>query len=127
MNTIHASPIRAPARRRPSRGEKKSHFYFIYFFSQAHHGQLNPWIINSLTFQRKLQMDQPLVKFEMPGTHNSAISQAYGFGIEEDGVEALLGIDLYKWVASWGTRGVWIACLPINYTACSHPTCALLL
>lgn len=57
---------------------------------------VDPWIIGSLNYQRKLQLDQPFMKFELPGTHNSAISQAYGFGIEEDGIEALLGINLYK-------------------------------
>ena len=54
-----------------------------------------------MKFQRKLQLDQPFMKFEAPGTHNSAISQAYGFGIEQDGIEALLSIDMYKYVNVW--------------------------
>lgn len=58
--------------------------------------EVNQWAVDSLKFQRKLQLDQPFMKFEAPGTHNSAISQAYGFGIEEDAIEAILGINLYK-------------------------------
>eukprot|EP01116_Phalansterium_solitarium_P013328 TRINITY_DN306_c0_g1_i2.p1 TRINITY_DN306_c0_g1~~TRINITY_DN306_c0_g1_i2.p1 ORF type:complete len:446 (+),score=145.15 TRINITY_DN306_c0_g1_i2:527-1864(+) len=57
---------------------------------------VDDWAAGALAYQRQLQLDQLFVKFEMPGTHNSAISLAYGFGIEEDGIEALLGTNLYN-------------------------------
>ena len=49
-----------------------------------------------LKLQRNLQRKEPLVRNTMIGTHNSAISQAYGFGIEMDGFETLLNTTLYS-------------------------------
>ena len=47
----------------------------------------------ALAYQRKLQMPQVLAKALLPGSHNSAISEAYGFGIEKYAVAALLDED----------------------------------
>mmetsp|Transcript_5083 Transcript_5083/g.15485 ORF Transcript_5083/g.15485 Transcript_5083/m.15485 type:complete len:462 (+) Transcript_5083:1-1386(+) len=57
--------------------------------------QLDPWADSALAFQRALQLHEPLYKTTLIGTHNSAISQAYGFGIEQDYLEGLLGHPLY--------------------------------
>lgn len=51
---------------------------------------LDPWMDKALAFQRELQRDEPLVRTTLIGTHNSAISQAYGFGIEQDFIGELL-------------------------------------
>ena len=45
---------------------------------------VDPWVSSAMAFIRELQRDEPLVRTTMIGTHNSAISQAYGFGIEQD-------------------------------------------
>jgi hypothetical protein len=47
--------------------------------------------LKALLFQRELQYNEPLVRTQLIGTHNSAISQAYRFGIEQDYIEGLLG------------------------------------
>ena len=51
------------------------------------------WLSWALAYQRKLQMPQVLAKALLPGSHNSAISEAYGFGIEKYAVAALLDED----------------------------------
>ena len=43
-----------------------------------------------MAFIRELQRNEPLVRTTMIGTHNSAITQAYGFGIEQDYIHTLL-------------------------------------
>jgi hypothetical protein len=48
-----------------------------------------------LAFQRALQRNEPVARNTFLGTHNSAISQAYGFGIEMDGIENLTNTTLY--------------------------------
>jgi hypothetical protein len=48
-----------------------------------------------LALQRALQRDERVSRHSFLGTHNSAISFAYGFGIEEDGFAALLNRSLY--------------------------------
>ena len=53
--------------------------------------KIDPWIQNSLTFQRQLQRNDKLVYFEMPSSHNSGIAEAEGFGIEKYFVSALYG------------------------------------
>lgn len=57
--------------------------------------QIDPFVSEALAFQRALQLHEPLMKTTLIGTHNSAISQAYGFGIEEDYIEGLLGKPFY--------------------------------
>lgn len=52
------------------------------------------WATNALKYQRKLQLNDQLITIEFPGTHNSAISEAYGYGIEKYFISALgNGID----------------------------------
>ena len=51
----------------------------------------DPWATSSLRYQRMLQRDDPLVVVEFPATHNSAISEAYGYGIEKYFISALTG------------------------------------
>ena len=51
---------------------------------------LDPWVGGALAFQRELQRFEPLARATLIGTHNSAISQAYGFGIEQDYLSKLL-------------------------------------
>eukprot|EP00658_Telonema_sp_P-2_P015771 TRINITY_DN1608_c0_g4_i7.p1 TRINITY_DN1608_c0_g4~~TRINITY_DN1608_c0_g4_i7.p1 ORF type:complete len:506 (+),score=98.03 TRINITY_DN1608_c0_g4_i7:125-1642(+) len=63
---------------------------------QAGSVQTDPRVDTALKFQRELQMDEPLVRTTMMGTHNSAISQAYGFGIEQDFIQNLTGIPMYQ-------------------------------
>lgn len=50
---------------------------------------LDTWATKSLAYQQYLQLDDPLVVNEIPGTHNSAISEAYGYGIEKYFISAL--------------------------------------
>ena len=58
--------------------------------------QVDPWVDASLRFQRILQRDLPLVRSTMIGTHNSAIAQAYGYGIEQGYIEGLLNVTLFQ-------------------------------
>jgi hypothetical protein len=53
--------------------------------------ELDPWIVNSLNYQRQLQADDKLVYLEMPSSHNSGITEAEGYGIEKYFVSALYG------------------------------------
>jgi len=55
------------------------------------------WLSQTLAFQRKIQLHSgiPLVKATLPGTHNSAISQAYGFGIEQNFLAKFLDQPMY--------------------------------
>ena len=50
----------------------------------------DPWVDGGMAFIRELQRHEPLVRTTMIGTHNSAITQAYGFGIEQDYISTLL-------------------------------------
>lgn len=47
------------------------------------------WAKQSLLYQQYLQLDDELIINEIPGTHNSAISEAYGYGIEKYFISAL--------------------------------------
>ena len=49
----------------------------------------------ALKLQRALQYDDRLARQTFVGSHNSAISLAYGYGIEEDGFERLLNTTLF--------------------------------
>ena len=51
--------------------------------------QVDAWTDYALKFQRWLQRNQSMIFMQFPGTHNSHISVAYGFGIERDFVSAL--------------------------------------
>jgi hypothetical protein len=51
--------------------------------------QVDDWIVNSLKYQSQLQRNEKLVYFEMPSTHNSAITEADGYGIEKYFISAL--------------------------------------
>lgn len=53
--------------------------------------QVDPWIISSLAYQRALQHDDRVVYLELPSTHNSAITEADGFGIEKYFISNLYG------------------------------------
>ena len=50
---------------------------------------------SALALQRALTYDDRLARQQFIGSHNSAISQPYGFGIEMDGFETLLNETLY--------------------------------
>jgi hypothetical protein len=53
--------------------------------------QLDSWIVNSLDYQRELQKSDNMMFYEMASTHNSAITEADGFGIEKYFIAALGG------------------------------------
>ena len=53
--------------------------------------ETDPWTDTALAYQRRLQRADPLVVAELPSTHNSAISEAYGYGIEKYFISALGG------------------------------------
>ena len=55
----------------------------------------DPFASVGLALQRALQRNEPVARTTFLGTHNSAISQAYGFGIEMDGIENLTNTTLY--------------------------------
>jgi len=59
--------------------------------------EVDNWLSQTLAFQRKIQLHSgiPLVKAMLPGTHNSAISQAYGFGIEQNFLGKFLNQSMY--------------------------------
>ena len=57
--------------------------------------EVDAWVSAALAFQRELQRDEPLARATLPGTHNSAIAQAYGFGIEMDYIAKLLNTTYY--------------------------------
>ena len=50
----------------------------------------DPWATRALALQRSLQRDEILARNTFIGSHNTAISLAYGYGIESDGIHALL-------------------------------------
>lgn len=54
---------------------------------------VNEWVDSALAYQRNLQKPQILAKSIFPGTHNAAISEAYGYGIEKYVISALQGYD----------------------------------
>ncbi|RYG63084.1 hypothetical protein EON64_16655, partial [archaeon] len=53
--------------------------------------KLDDWSVSALAYQHSLQRSDPLVYYQMPGTHNSAINEADGFGIEKYFMSALFG------------------------------------
>ena len=55
----------------------------------------DPWATRALELQRALAYDEPLARNTFIGSHNSAISLAYGYGIESDGVHALTNTSVY--------------------------------
>lgn len=52
--------------------------------------EVDTWATNSLKYQRNLQTNDKLVYMEMPSTHNSAITEADGYGIEKYFISALM-------------------------------------
>lgn len=52
--------------------------------------EVDKWVVNALNYQRQLQRSDSLMFYELPGTHNSAITEADGFGIEKYFISALL-------------------------------------
>eukprot|EP00929_Paragymnodinium_shiwhaense_P024276 TRINITY_DN14993_c0_g1_i3.p1 TRINITY_DN14993_c0_g1~~TRINITY_DN14993_c0_g1_i3.p1 ORF type:complete len:227 (+),score=29.27 TRINITY_DN14993_c0_g1_i3:67-747(+) len=56
----------------------------------------DPHTQRALKLQNALQFDERIARHTFPGSHNSAISLGYGFGIEMDGIEKLLNTTLYK-------------------------------
>lgn len=61
------------------------------FVCESGTAETNAWTDSALAYQRRLQRDDPLVVTELPSTHNSAISEAYGYGIEKYFISALGG------------------------------------
>lgn len=53
--------------------------------------EVDKWAVNALAYQRKLQTDDAFVFYGMPSTHNSAITEADGFGIEKYFISSLYG------------------------------------
>jgi len=53
----------------------------------------DPWTDGALAYQRKIQAPEVIAKALLPGTHNAAISEAYGYGIEKFVISALNGED----------------------------------
>jgi hypothetical protein len=53
--------------------------------------QVDAWTSQALAYQRQLQADDKFVFMEFPSTHNSAITEADGFGIEKYFISALYG------------------------------------
>jgi hypothetical protein len=53
--------------------------------------KVDSWITSSLSYQRQLQANDKFVFFEMPSTHNSAVTEADGYGIEKYYISALEG------------------------------------
>jgi len=45
--------------------------------------QVSSWLSNALTTQRRLQLPVPLTGWSLPGSHNSAITRARSYGLEE--------------------------------------------
>jgi hypothetical protein len=52
--------------------------------------QISTWLKNAMQTQIALQLDTPLNYVNFAGSHNSAIARAYGFGIEEQGIQKLV-------------------------------------
>jgi len=52
---------------------------------------VDAWSTNALAYQRNLQTNDKLIFFEMPSTHNSAITEADGYGIEKYFISSLYG------------------------------------
>jgi hypothetical protein len=53
--------------------------------------QVDSWAVNALNYQRQLQLNDQMVFYEMPSTHNSAITEANNYGIEKYFIAALGG------------------------------------
>jgi len=51
--------------------------------------KVDEWVTKSLNYQRKLQLNDKWLYYELPGTHNSAITEADGYGIEKYFISAL--------------------------------------
>mmetsp|Transcript_3873 Transcript_3873/g.5328 ORF Transcript_3873/g.5328 Transcript_3873/m.5328 type:complete len:453 (+) Transcript_3873:62-1420(+) len=52
---------------------------------------VDEWTSNALQYQRGLQFNEELIYSQLPSTHNSAINEADGFGIEKYFISALQG------------------------------------
>lgn len=63
---------------------------------------VDPWLANALATQRQLQLDVPLNYWSLPGTHNSAITKANGYGLSEGLLNEMLHVFDKNWM-------VWIA------------------
>lgn len=53
--------------------------------------EVDQWAVDALNYQRLLQRSDQMIFYEMTSTHNSAISEANGFGIEKYFIAALGG------------------------------------
>jgi hypothetical protein len=53
--------------------------------------EVDKWAVQSLAYQRSLQKEDRFVFYGLPSTHNSAITEADGFGIEKYFISALYG------------------------------------
>ena len=53
--------------------------------------KVDSWIVDTLNYQRNLQKNDKMIYLEMPSSHNSAITEADGYGIEKYYVSALQG------------------------------------
>lgn len=51
--------------------------------------EVDPWVIQSLNFQRQIQRDFPLPYYHLPGTHNGYQTQHSGVGVEEQALHEL--------------------------------------
>jgi hypothetical protein len=51
--------------------------------------EVDQWAVNALNYQRRLQLDDKWVYFELPSSHNSGITEADGYGIEKYFISAL--------------------------------------
>ncbi len=45
---------------------------------------LAPWVSNALTTQRRIQSQLSLPDWNLPGSHNSAVTKAKAYGLEEE-------------------------------------------
>ncbi len=53
--------------------------------------QVDQWAVDAINYQRRLQYEDRLVYYEMPSTHNSAMTEADGYGIEKYFISSLYG------------------------------------
>lgn len=51
---------------------------------------IEPWVARAITYQRNLSYDQTLCYTELPGTHNSVITRARGYGNRDQLFNAML-------------------------------------
>lgn len=53
--------------------------------------EVDEWALSALQYQRTLQYEDKFMYYELPSTHNSAMSEGDGFGIEKYFISALYG------------------------------------